>query len=150
MIDILFTLLAQTVTSGIQKFKSVFDDRFRANFPLPEEINTPEYFKFAKAMTSNLLGGIGYFYGDSIVDYSFVQEWDDEEAIANDGRGGNAGDPTVVEPRGLLTATPSRSFFPRGFYWCVNLGVRSRSSLFSYSSSHQGRRLPSPNRWYLG
>lgn len=109
--------LDQSLTSGLQAFKNVFNERFRANFPLAKDVDTPEYFGFAKAMASNLLGGIGYFYGDSIVDYAFVQEWDDEEAIAETGAGGNAGEPTMVEPRGLLTATPSRSFFPRGFYW---------------------------------
>lgn len=64
-------------------------------------------------MASNLLGGIGYFYGDSIVDYEFLQEWDDEEAVATS----SMSNPVRAEPRGLLTATPSRSFFPRGFYW---------------------------------
>ncbi|KAF8311557.1 glycoside hydrolase family 63 protein [Clavulina sp. PMI_390] len=106
---------AQTVTNGVEAFKDVFDDRFKDSFPLPRDINTPEYFKFAKSMASNLIGGIGYFYGDSIVDYAFMQEWDDEEAVGN--AGGSSAQPTMVEPRGLLTATPSRSFFPRGFYW---------------------------------
>jgi mannosyl-oligosaccharide glucosidase len=79
-------------------------------------VDTPEYFSFAKGLVSNLLGGIGYFYGDSIVDNAFAQEWDDEDAFSN-AAGGKTGEPTIMEPRGLLTATPSRSFFPRGFYW---------------------------------
>lgn len=110
---------AQSLTSGIATFKNVFDDRFRQSFPLTGDIDTPEYLEFAKSMASNLLGGIGYFYGDSIVDYAFVQEWDDEEAFSSGGGGQTAGSPVLVEPRGLLTATPSRSFFPRGFYWCA-------------------------------
>lgn len=69
-------------------------------------------------MTSNLIGGIGYFYGDSIVDRSFKQPYDDDgtdddgEEEVSPVRG-----PTLEPPRELLTATPSRSFFPRGFYW---------------------------------
>lgn len=66
-------------------------------------------------MTANTLGGIGYFYGTSIVDKSFSHEWDDEESFGQKSQG----EPTLVEPRALLTATPSRSFFPRGFYWYI-------------------------------
>ena len=52
----------------------------------------------AKAALSNLLGGIGYFYGRSQV------------ALP----GGRV---AWSAPAGLLTAVPSRPFFPRGFMW---------------------------------
>ena len=50
-----------------------------------------------KAALSNMLGGMGYFYGMSAVrlDGEVVQSW----------------------PAALFTAVPSRSFFPRGFLW---------------------------------
>ena len=107
-------VLAEGLTQGIDNFKRSFTERFLHTFTLPS--STPNsLIEFSKSMTSNLLGGIGYFYGTSIVDTSFAHEWDDEESF---GSGKTTPDsPTIVEPRGLLTATPSRSFFPRGFYW---------------------------------
>lgn len=50
---------------------------------------------------ANMLGGIGYFYGSTIVR--------------------NTADPKMQSQTGLtgplLTAVPSRPFFPRGFLW---------------------------------
>lgn len=62
-------------------------------------------------MTANLVGGIGYFHGPSLVDRTFSQEWDADETSAS------KSSPQLTEPRELFAATPSRSFFPRGFYW---------------------------------
>jgi len=42
---------------------------------------------------------MGYFYGQSIIKYE------------------NKDKPELSEPKGLFTAVPSRSFFPRGFLW---------------------------------
>ncbi|KAF9514510.1 glycoside hydrolase family 63 protein [Hydnum rufescens UP504] len=105
---------AEGLTRGIDAFRHTFTRRFLETFPLPP--STPNsLIEFSKSMTSNLLGGIGYFYGSSIVDASILHEWDDEESLETGET--NQDEPTLIEPRGLLTATPSRSFFPRGFYW---------------------------------
>jgi mannosyl-oligosaccharide glucosidase len=76
---------------------------------------SPSQKAFAEHMTSNLIGGIGYFHGSSIVDRHFAHEWDDDDEIG--GGKGRDRKPELTEPRELMTATPSRSFFPRGFYW---------------------------------
>jgi len=94
-----------------------YNARFQEVFPHPADF--PEDKKdtlqaFSKAVTSNLLGGVGYFYGTSIVDRKFSYEWDEEEDSAGDDEVKGA---RLTEPKALLTATPSRSFFPRGFYW---------------------------------
>jgi mannosyl-oligosaccharide glucosidase len=95
-----------------------FDDHFEETFPILASYAVDDVTSvksFSKAITSNLFGGIGYFYGTSIVDKGFAYEWDqDDEADDDDEVEKGA---RLTEPRALLTATPSRSFFPRGFYW---------------------------------
>lgn len=113
-------LAAAAIDLGVPALVSSFDDRFEMLFPIRDSfaVSDREALKsFSKAITSNLLGGIGYFYGTSIVDKGFAFEWDqdddnDEADIQENQRGAR-----FTDPRALLTATPSRSFFPRGFYW---------------------------------
>ncbi|KAJ0400701.1 hypothetical protein P43SY_000606 [Pythium insidiosum] len=56
---------------------------------------------FAQAAFSNLIGGLGYFYGSSLVQH-------DPE---------NKASITQTARAPLFTGVPSRSFFPRGFLW---------------------------------
>lgn len=105
-------LSASTLNSGITSLKDKFSLRYDEKFPLPNEYKSLK--GFSQTLTSSLLGGVGYFYGASIVDPGFAHEWDEDE---EEGAPASTG-VKVVEPKGLLTATPSRSFFPRGFYWC--------------------------------
>ncbi|PCH38371.1 glycoside hydrolase family 63 protein [Wolfiporia cocos MD-104 SS10] len=112
-------LTASTLDEGIPALVATYDARFDTVLPVPSTYPSADLAalrSFSKAITSNLVGGIGYFYGTSIVNKGFAYEWDRED---DDGASGDDIDEgaRLTEPRALLTATPSRSFFPRGFYW---------------------------------
>ena len=109
-----------SLTQALLGASRAYDQRFDSAFPLPAPFNTDEHRTFAHAMISNLLGGIGYYQGASIVDRSFRHDYDDDDVPDDDDEEeSNHGmeKPKLTEERELLTATPSRSFFPRGFYW---------------------------------
>ncbi|KAK7023769.1 mannosyl-oligosaccharide glucosidase [Favolaschia claudopus] len=113
-------LSSATLDNGIPALVTNYGKRFQTAFPLPPDYHGPKKDQieaFSKSITSNLVGGVGYFYGTSIVNRKFSYEWDEDEddtqAEKEDGETGAR----LTEPKALLTATPSRSFFPRGFYW---------------------------------
>ncbi|KAH9053836.1 glycoside hydrolase [Lactarius vividus] len=111
-------LNSATLDEGIAAFSASFAERFNRIFPVPDSPRRDALNAFSQAITSNLLGGIGYFYGTSIVDPTFSNEWDDDGSSADHGDDDKTSKgPHLTEPKALLTATPSRSFFPRGFYW---------------------------------
>lgn len=79
--------------------RNEFDARFERTFRLKEKGYGPNEIKFAQAAMSNMVGGIGYFYGSSRVQSVYTK------------------DPVPYWRAPLYTAVPSRSFFPRGFLW---------------------------------
>ncbi|OQV18067.1 Mannosyl-oligosaccharide glucosidase GCS1 [Hypsibius exemplaris] len=79
--------------------KQAFRDKFHKVFQLIERGYNDEQNEFAQRVFSNLIGGLGYFYGESLV----VSQW--------------SSTPSKYWTTGLFTAVPSRSFFPRGFLW---------------------------------
>lgn len=101
-----------SVTSG---FSARFADIFKPKAPFLKE----RYEEFSKSLFSNLIGGIGYFYGDSRVDRSYDPAYEeDSEGFweeAAEARGRN--EATLEGPSELYTSIPSRPFFPRGFLW---------------------------------
>ncbi|PPQ68502.1 hypothetical protein CVT26_003441 [Gymnopilus dilepis] len=109
---------SSVLDQGIPALVAAYDKRFQEVLPYPSDYPPEKHDSmqsFSKAVTSSLVGGVGYFYGTSIVDRKFSYEWDqDEDSIDDDGAEKGA---RLTEPKALLTATPSRSFFPRGFYW---------------------------------
>lgn len=99
----------ENVPALISDVKEKFSKKFQRAFDLKPPFNTPEYEKFGHEVMSNLLGGIGYYYGDSLVDRDSELNEETYEHIKLDGESEG--------PYELFAACPSRTFFPRGFYW---------------------------------
>ncbi|RPA77388.1 mannosyl-oligosaccharide glucosidase [Ascobolus immersus RN42] len=124
--DVLFSsgsaqapMTSEALTKRIPQVEADFAYNFEKNFKLDTPFDQPKYKKFARALLGNMLGGIGHFAGETLVDRSYdeaydeVDEnfWDDASEALKNNRG------TFEGPFELFTTTPSRSFFPRGFYW---------------------------------
>lgn len=77
-----------------------FSDSFENVFALREKGFTLQDVAAAKAALSNMIGGMGYFNGRSLV--------------RGAGQNGESGDSFEAL---LFSTVPSRSFFPRGFLW---------------------------------
>ncbi|CAG8620125.1 14944_t:CDS:10 [Funneliformis caledonium] len=104
----------ESFTSGLESSSQEFDLRFEKTFGLSAKGFGDKQIYFAQTSLSNLIGGIGYFYGSSIVDRSFTESDEDDVEFWSKYR---QVDPELTLPSALFTATPSRPFFPRGFYW---------------------------------
>ena len=79
---------ASVLDEGIPALLAKYNKRFDSAIPVPADYPTTDLEglkAFAKAITSNLVGGIGYFYGTSIVNKGFRYEWDKEEDDTSDG-----------------------------------------------------------------
>ncbi|CAB3231882.1 unnamed protein product [Arctia plantaginis] len=86
-------------TKSLELKKQNFDNEFEEKFKLNEKGYSPEDVAVAKAALSNMVGGIGYFFGAGRVQSQYTRE------------------PVPYWRAPLYTAVPSRSFFPRGFLW---------------------------------
>lgn len=112
-------LTSKEVSTAIVETSKSFRSKFVEVFAPKAPFTDSKYTKFSQAMLSNLVGGIGYFYGDSLVDRSYAPEYEEEnegfweETADARGRAQVNREP----PTELFTSIPSRPFFPRGFLW---------------------------------
>ncbi|KAJ4287663.1 Processing alpha glucosidase I [Kalmusia sp. IMI 367209] len=120
--DILFSsasaptpITSDDLTSVTSGFSTRFTDIFKPQTPFVKE----RYEEFSKSLFSNLIGGIGYFYGDSRVDRSDDPAYEeDNEGFWEDAAEARSRNVAQSEgPSELFTSIPSRPFFPRGFLW---------------------------------
>ncbi|KMZ58741.1 Mannosyl-oligosaccharide glucosidase [Zostera marina] len=94
------TFLSSQLREKGKKYEAEYIQRFN----LVDKVD-PDSMVVGKAALGNLMGGIGFFYGESKIALpkglnlkdgkTFIPYW----------------------PASLYTAVPSRSFFPRGFLW---------------------------------
>lgn len=98
------SLTGTMLASRLSQKQKDFELKLSSVFNLKEKVDS-EAMIVGRAAIGNLLGGIGYFYGQSKIALppGFTQ---------------NNGDKFISYwPAALFTAVPSRSFFPRGFLW---------------------------------
>lgn len=98
-IDRQVTLSGDVFNTKLNSLSADFDQKFTEVFNLESKGYSEKEIIFAKATLSNMIGSIGYFYGASLVQSKYNKE------------------PVDYWKAPLLTAVPSRSFFPRGFLW---------------------------------
>ncbi|XP_015894405.1 mannosyl-oligosaccharide glucosidase GCS1 isoform X2 [Ziziphus jujuba] len=98
------SLTGTSLTSKLKEKQREFDAKFEKNFNMSSKIDS-ESAVAGKAAIGNMLGGIGYFYGQSKI------------AIPRDSNLGSHENYIYYWPAELYTAVPSRPFFPRGFLW---------------------------------
>ncbi|KAJ5242124.1 mannosyl-oligosaccharide glucosidase [Penicillium citrinum] len=124
--DVLFSsgsasepVTSETITKELEAASLSFSQRFQEVLEPKAPFKTDEYAKFSKAMLSNLVGGIGFFHGDDVVDRSASPAYDEEnEGFWEETAEARAAAQPVFEgPKDLFTCVPSRPFFPRGFLW---------------------------------
>jgi hypothetical protein len=108
----LLCVAALSLTPALSAASQAFVDRFDNTFDLASKDYSPRQVAFAREITASLIGGIGYFHGNSLIDPAFAHEYDEA-----DGQNQRDPEPRLTDERELFTATPSRPFFPRGFYW---------------------------------
>ncbi|ORY10249.1 glycoside hydrolase [Clohesyomyces aquaticus] len=124
--DVLFSsasapkpITSEDLTAQIKSVTSGFSARFTEIFKPQAPFLKERYDEFSKSLFSNLIGGIGYFYGDARVDRSYDSAYEeDNEGFwedAAEARGRNVAQ--LEGPSELFTSIPSRPFFPRGFLW---------------------------------
>lgn len=83
--------------------KNRFDGSLALQKPYADD---SKFEEFANEMVSSVAAGVGYFYGDS---WLRARDGDDGEEVVTG--------VLRVPPKELFSGTPSRAFFPRGFYW---------------------------------
>ncbi|KAJ3678273.1 hypothetical protein LUZ60_002076 [Juncus effusus] len=98
------SLTGKKLTSKLQDRQKAFEEKYDRLFDINHKV-TKEEKTVGKAAFANLLGGIGYFFGQSKIALpeGFTQK--------------NGEKSVNYWPAELYTAVPSRSFFPRGFLW---------------------------------
>ncbi|CDY15728.1 BnaA07g08990D [Brassica napus] len=100
----IMSLTGSPLSSLLEEKHIAFDAKFKECFHLSEKLDS-ETLMVGKAAIGNMLGGIGYFYGQSKIQAPTSTQAKSEDEFL------------LYWPAELYTAVPSRPVFPRGFLW---------------------------------
>jgi mannosyl-oligosaccharide glucosidase len=113
------TVKANGLTEQMTELRAAYPHRIDAVFSRSGYFNGDTFPDFSQSILSNLLGGLGFFHGSSMIDTSNASEYAEtdlkfwETAAAAMARANL----TLGKPQSLISHTPSRPSFPRGFLW---------------------------------
>ncbi|KAK5120131.1 hypothetical protein LTR85_006612 [Meristemomyces frigidus] len=110
---------SEDLTQAIETVVESFDQKYLETLKPQAPFNDDKHLLFSKSLFSNLIGGIGYFHGDQLIDRSYAPEYEEEnEGFWQETAEARARGAQKLEgPYELFTSIPSRPFFPRGFLW---------------------------------
>lgn len=110
---------SKDLTKAIAEVNKSFSKKYAEILSPQAPFDDKEHLEFSKALFSNLIGGIGYFNGDQMIDRSYAPEYEEEnEGFWEEAAEARAKNQQKLEgPYELFTSVPSRPFFPRGFLW---------------------------------
>ena len=113
------TMKSDSLAKGIENALSTFSKRFELTYAPQPPFQHGQYVKFSHSLLSNLMGGLGYFYGTSKVDALSTSEDAENSQDFGEKAASNQNQNVVEEsdPYQLFSTVPSRPFFPRGFLW---------------------------------
>lgn len=115
---ITYTIPARGIIAKLHDLRESFSAQVDQVFPRTYPFRDSRHTTFTQALLSNLLGGLSFSHGDSKVSEPHATE-----------DGGTAIDASAMDQKpvidevktteatSLLSFTPSRPFFPRGFLW---------------------------------
>ncbi|XP_050276247.1 mannosyl-oligosaccharide glucosidase GCS1-like [Quercus robur] len=98
------SLTGTSLTDQLKEKQREFDTKFEKSFNLADKLDS-ESMIAGKAAIGNMLGGIGYFYGQSKI------------SLPGNPNLGGLNNFISYWPAELYSTVPSRPFFPRGFLW---------------------------------
>ncbi|CDS35577.1 mannosyl oligosaccharide glucosidase [Echinococcus multilocularis] len=97
---------------ALNRYSKRFHEAFLRKFPYDPLTINEKQMKLARISLSNMLGGVGYFYGTSLINSPLLG------APISLPKPNSTSIPSVEYwPSALFTATPSRDKFPHGFLW---------------------------------
>ncbi|KAL5055444.1 hypothetical protein RYX36_036126 [Vicia faba] len=98
------SLTGASLSNELKYKEQAFDEKIEKTFNLAEKVDS-ESVSVGKYAVGSLLGGIGYFYGQSKIAQSRTLDHREHDAYLS------------YWPAELYTAVPCRPIFPRGFLW---------------------------------
>lgn len=113
------TMTSVPLAERLENVHANFQKQFALTYLPQPPFQGKQYVAFSQSLLSNLMGGIGYFYGRDRISLNSTSEFTDtdDDFWMYSSLGESQQLVQQRGPRKLVTAVPSRSFLSRGFLW---------------------------------